>query len=101
MIRALTVDGSSRGFSISAWRKNTFPRHALHNMRSNAGIRSRRITPATKLDCKNQKSQMYKSYKYVVKKVYYYFSLHETYVPIRFKIDIIKVKVLIIVVKQC
>lgn len=99
MIRTLTVEGSSRGFSISAWRKNTFPRHALHNMRSNAGIRSRRITPATKLDCKNQKSQMYKLYKYVVKKCTIIFLLHKTYVPIRFKINtgIIKVKVL----KKC
>lgn len=73
MIRTLTVEGSSRGFSISACRKNTFPRHALHNMRSNAGIRSRRITPATKLDCKNQKSQMYKVVQICSQKVYYYF----------------------------
>lgn len=99
MIRTLTVEGSSRGFSISAWRKNTFPRHALHNMRSNAGIRSRRITPATKLDCKNQKSQMYKSYKYVVKKCTIIFLLHKTYVPIWFKINIRKVNVLKILVK--
>lgn len=45
----LTVDGSSRGVSISAWRKNTLPLHALHNIRSKAGILSRRMTPATKL----------------------------------------------------
>lgn len=46
----LTVTGSSRGFSISAWRRKTFPRHTRHSMRSNVGIRSRLITPATNLE---------------------------------------------------
>ena len=45
----LTVTGSSRGFSISACRRNTFPRHTRQSMRSKVGMRSRLITPATKL----------------------------------------------------
>lgn len=45
----LTVDGSSNGVSISACLKNTFPRQARHNIRSNAGILSRSMTPATNL----------------------------------------------------
>lgn len=44
-----TFDGSSNGCSIIAWRRNTLPRHARHNIRSKAGKRSRKITPATKL----------------------------------------------------
>lgn len=45
----LTVVGSSRGSSISASRKNTLPRQTLQSIRSNVGIRSRLITPATNL----------------------------------------------------
>lgn len=45
----LTVTGSSSGFSISACLRNTFPRHTRQSMRSKVGIRSRLITPATKL----------------------------------------------------
>lgn len=45
----LTVTGSSRGFSISACRRNTFPRHTRQSMRSKVGMRSRLMTPATKL----------------------------------------------------
>lgn len=45
----LTLAGSSNGDSIIACRKNTLPRHALHNILSKAGNLSRRITPATKL----------------------------------------------------
>ena len=48
----LTVVGSSRGSSIPACRRNTFPRHALHSTRSKAGSRSRAITPVTKLGTK-------------------------------------------------
>lgn len=44
-----TVTGSSSGFSISAWRRKTFPRHTRHSIRSNVGMRSRLITPATNL----------------------------------------------------
>lgn len=44
-----TFDGSSNGDSIWAWRRNTLPRHARHSIRSKAGKRSRKITPATKL----------------------------------------------------
>ena len=47
--KLFTVTGSSRGESISACFKNTFPRHALHNIRSKAGMRSRSMTPATNL----------------------------------------------------
>lgn len=50
----LTVDGSSKGVSISACLKKTFPRQARHNIRSNAGILSRSITPATNLHIKNK-----------------------------------------------
>lgn len=50
-IPSLTVEGSSSGVSISACRRNTFPRHALQSIRSNAGILSLNITPATKLHC--------------------------------------------------
>ncbi len=42
------VLGSSSASSISAWRRKTFPRQARHSMRSKAGRRSRRMTPATK-----------------------------------------------------
>lgn len=45
----LTVVGSSRGSSISAFRKKTFPRHTLHSILSNVGILSLLITPATNL----------------------------------------------------
>lgn len=34
---------------MTAWRRNTLPRQARHSMRSKAGRRSRRMTPATKL----------------------------------------------------
>ncbi|PSN32742.1 hypothetical protein C0J52_23976 [Blattella germanica] len=47
--KSLTLDGSSRGVSISACRRKTLPLQARHNMRSNAGILSRKITPATNL----------------------------------------------------
>ena len=45
----LTVVGSSMGCSISAWRRNTLPRQALHNTLSNTGILSRAMTPVTKV----------------------------------------------------
>ena len=45
----LTELGSSRGSSISACRRNTFPRHARHSTRSNAGSLSWAITPVTNL----------------------------------------------------
>ena len=45
----LTEVGSSRGSSMSAWRRKTFPRHTLHSIRSNMGILSLLITPATNL----------------------------------------------------
>lgn len=48
-VMLLTVTGSSNGDSISAWRRNTLPLHALHNILSNGGIRSLRMTPATNL----------------------------------------------------
>ena len=48
--RVLTVTGSSSAASISAWRRNTLPRQARHNILSKAGRRSRRMTPATNLD---------------------------------------------------
>lgn len=44
-----TFDGSSSGCSIIAWRKKTLPRQARQSIRSKAGKRSRKITPATKL----------------------------------------------------
>lgn len=45
----LTVIASVRISDISEWRKKTLPRHARHKSRSNAGSRSRWITPAIKL----------------------------------------------------
>lgn len=45
----LTVDGSSRGVSISACLKKTLPRHARQSILSNGGILSRKMTPATNL----------------------------------------------------
>lgn len=54
----LTLAGSSNGASIIAWRKKTLPRQALHNIRSKAGKRSRRITPATKLFWESQKNKL-------------------------------------------
>ena len=44
------VLGSSRGVSISACLKKTFPRQARHRRRSKEGTRSLAITPVTKLD---------------------------------------------------
>lgn len=41
--------GSSSQSSISAWRKNTFPRQIRHNIRSKSGRRSRKMTPETNL----------------------------------------------------
>lgn len=46
----LTFEGSSSGVSISACLRNTFPLQARQSIRSKAGIRSLRITPATNLE---------------------------------------------------
>lgn len=50
----LTVVGSSKGSSISAFLKKTLPRHTLHNILSNVGILSLLITPATNLHRQNR-----------------------------------------------
>lgn len=46
---AQTVVGSSSGSSMSACFRNTFPLQTLHSIRSNVGIRSLPMTPATNL----------------------------------------------------
>lgn len=46
---SLTVTVSLKGSVISACLKKTFPRQALQRRRSNAGRRSRWITPAMNL----------------------------------------------------
>lgn len=52
-LHVLTVVGSSRGSSISAFLKKTLPRHTLHSILSKVGILSLLITPATKLHRQN------------------------------------------------
>lgn len=54
----LTVLGSSRAVSISAWRRNTLPRQTRHSICSKAGMRSRWITPATNLNKEQTKISM-------------------------------------------
>lgn len=54
----LTVAGSSSGSSISAFRRNTLPRHTLHSILSKVGILSLPITPATNLH-KNKSAQIW------------------------------------------
>jgi hypothetical protein len=49
MYNVHTVVGFSRGVSISALLKKTFPRQALHRIRSNTDSFSRAITPVTNL----------------------------------------------------
>lgn len=49
-LMVLTVVGSSRGSSISAFLKKTLPRHTLHSILSKVGILSLLITPATNLN---------------------------------------------------
>jgi hypothetical protein len=51
--RKQTVIGSSINSGISACFKKTFPRQTLHNIRSNATIRSRGTTPVINLFKKN------------------------------------------------
>lgn len=52
---SLTVVGSSRGSSISAFLRKTLPRHTLHSILSNVGILSLLITPATNLRTRGRK----------------------------------------------
>ena len=51
------MTGSSRGVSISACLRKTLPRQARHSIRSKAGMRSLRITPATNLNIHKNNNQ--------------------------------------------
>ena len=52
-----TVVGSSKGVSMGACRIKTFPRQALHKIRSKAANRSWAITPATNLEGGNRQTE--------------------------------------------
>jgi len=50
-----TVEGSSKGSSISEYLRKTFPLQALHRTRSKTGTFSLKITPATNLNTYSKK----------------------------------------------